>query len=70
MVFKKRTEIIRVPKMFPEILGQKMDLRYNKKLAKRNERSNPEAIRLLMKTDGWKMSLKELEFKPKRRNQR
>lgn len=67
MAFKKNTKNIRVPIMFIDCLDKKMGIKTNKKLAKRNEIGNPEVIRLLMKTSGWKMSLKELEFKYKRR---
>lgn len=45
-------------------------LRLDKGLAGFNQRelSYAEMTRLLKRTEGWKMSLKELEIKPKREN--
>jgi len=61
---------VRVDPIFAQTMGEIAKIRLNKGLSKltKEELSIREQTRLLTKTDGFKKSLEELKFKPKREN--
>jgi len=69
MKVRKNLPVARIDSDFECELRKIAKIRLEKGLARLNPRelSLAEMTRLLRRTDGWKLALKELSFKPKRR---
>lgn len=64
---KKNSVNIRVDGNLAEQLQTAQDVRVRKGLATTKEMTMPEITNLLMKTEGFKISMEELKTKPKNR---
>lgn len=67
---KKNTIPIRVPSKQAEELRRSLKIRLDKKLIKQNEFRMTEGMRLVGRTKGWRLALKDLETKPRKEDLR
>ena len=64
-----KVQVVKVDKEFDRVMRNLMKVRVSKGLAglKPKESGFPESTRLLMKTDGFKLSIEEMMTKPKKK---
>jgi len=66
MMAKKNTLPQRIPPSFFGDMNNILNLRIQKGLLNRKEATFPKAVKLLTKTQGYQVSLKELQIKPEK----